>query len=121
MWRAKHFLKNRQYFNFIERAAVYTGTVAGALAPIAATRYLAFPSSFEGEYPIIGHLLSWTAAITSNLGVSLIAKGIPLLYTTLAGTTIGILAADQLKKLRSNKRGDLEQAADEVEATPQAS
>lgn len=107
MGRIKEMLEGRGY-NLRERANIYAGLTLGALAPIAATRYLIFSGiRTEEGLPLINNLfgeaVAWTVSTIANVGCSLFAEGIPLAYTAGMGGIAGGFSAEQLKRKRLDK------------------
>lgn len=106
MGRIKELLEKGYEYNIRERANIYAGATLGALAPIVACRYLMFPSCRDDA---IGEAISWTVAVAANVGCSLFARGVPLLYTTGVGMALGTVSAIQLKEKRLGRERSLEQ------------
>ncbi len=96
----------REGYNLRERLNFYSGGVLGILAPIAATRYLAFPAHFEGDYALVKETVVWIASGIGNVGCSLLtlwSGGFPLGWTLEAGVATGIASAEHLKNNRLQK------------------
>ena len=102
MKRIKPLLETRGY-NLRERANVYAGLTMGALAPVVAARYMMFPSLDGSDNPL-SEAMTWIASVVGTVGISLFAKGIPLLYSTMIGGTIGVCSAEQLQHKRLTGR-----------------
>ena len=93
-----------------EKANIYVGLAMGALIPIAAGRYLMFPSSFEGELPILAEATAWTASTIVNGGIILCADITSWSYDAVVKSSrlVGWMDAEMLRNKRLEERRNLE-------------
>ena len=93
------FLKNRGY-NLKERAYVWAGGIVGAAAPIVAGRMIVGPTRGVG-----GELFAWGVSVVANASTMLVAPHAPFpFYTGMAGTALGMFAANSSKKAKRRKQ-----------------
>jgi hypothetical protein len=112
MGRIKEQLKHMGY-NAKERAYVYSGAIAGAIAPIVGARYLLFNGIESDNW--VGEAIAWGGALLMNASTMVISPHLPVpLYTAMAGMTAGTLAAQGSKRKRYEKERDLENITKEA-------
>lgn len=88
-----------------EKAMVYTGIAAGALAPIIGARYTFFNSFNDGP---LEELVAWSGSLLLNFSTMFIPPHLPLpVYTAGVGTIVGDLAAKYSKQVRLEKESEL--------------
>jgi len=97
-----HYLRKRD-FNLRERANFYAGMAVGILAPIVATRYVAF-GDVSGDP--VKEVYAWFASAVTAIPLS-IAGGV-------TGGFLGLLSADILKRERNRRK--IENIGELVEA-----
>ena len=93
-------------YNLKERAYVYGGAIAGAIAPVVGAKYL-FLTDYSGEASI-PELVGWGCAVIINLIPMLVAKFPIPVYTAIGGGVAGIQAAEKSRINRINKESSLE-------------
>jgi len=113
MGRIKEQLEHFGY-NAKERAYVYSGAIVGAIAPIVGARYLLTGSDAIAPENWVGEAIAWGGALLLNAIPMVVSPHLPApVYTGLAGTTIGTLAAQNSRRKRVEKERTLENLTQE--------
>ncbi len=113
MGSIKELLVNKG-FNTKERAYIYTGAVAGAIAPIIAARYLFF-NGIESD-SLFAEGAKWVGALIVNFAPMCAIPPIPFpLYGAVGGMTVGCLTALGSKRKRYKKEKNLENVTNNLQ------
>src|SRR3989344_7205355 len=96
------YFKQIEGFNIRERANIYVGAALGLLAPVAACKYyfvdIGCTNTNETE------LMKWGISFGSMLGLSFLARGLPLAASTLMGAYVGYRSARDLQINRWDRK-----------------
>jgi len=101
-------------YNAKERAYVYSGAIAGAIAPIVGARYLFFGGIESNDW--VGEAIAWGGALLTNASTMVVSPHLPApVYTGLIGTMAGQLVAEGSKRKRYERESTLENITKETQ------